>query len=211
MSWSRVVKHRRDQREHEKKTGSKSKKEKYMYPELDSSSDDSCYCFSSPENGEVHSYDRSSTESEGDDKEYSRKDGNSKSKLNHHSRTSEQVKYTNGHHEQVHTVNLPPRFEDMPITAPLAVPEDSDGSSQNSGCDFKEKETDVGSDQNQLSDTNHGNKTSDVEQGIIGIGMLEIEKEVENVFTHVSSSESLEEIADEENSSEIPLNRGGLV
>lgn len=211
MSWSRVVKHRRDQREHEKKTGSKSKKEKYMYPELDSSSDDSCYCFSSPENGEVHSYDRSSTESEGDDKEYSRKDGNSKSKPNHHSRTSEQVKYTNGHHEQVHTVNLPPRFEDMPITAPLAVPEDSDGSSQNSGCDFKEKETDVGSDQNQLSDTNHGNKTSDVEQGIIGIGMLEIEKEVENVFTHVSSSESLEEIADEENSSEIPLNRGGLV
>lgn len=41
--------------------------------------------------------------------------------------------------------------------------------------------------------------------------MFEIEKEVENVFIYVFSLESLEEIVDEENSSEIFLNRGGLV
>lgn len=41
--------------------------------------------------------------------------------------------------------------------------------------------------------------------------MFEIEKEVENVFIYVFSLESLEEIVDEENSSEIFLNKGGLV
>lgn len=41
--------------------------------------------------------------------------------------------------------------------------------------------------------------------------MFEIEKEVENVFIYVFSLESLEEIVDEENLSEIFLNRGGLV
>ena len=211
MSWSRVVKHRKDLKENERRTGFKSKKEKYIYPELDTSSDDSCDCFSSPENGEAQRCEeRSSTESEGDDKEYSIRNTTSECRPAFCLRTSEQV---NGNHEQVQTVNLLPRFEDLPLSAPLAVPEDSDGSSQNSGCDSKEKETNAGTGQNQLSscDNNHENKTSDDDQGIIGRGMLEIEKQVENVFTHVSSSESLEEIADEENSGEIPVNRGGII
>lgn len=217
MSWSRVVKHRRDRREQEKKAGSKSKREPYIYPELGSSSDDSCDCFSSPENGNLHkSGVGSSTESEGDEREYSEKNKSSNSKLNLPSRATEQVDFANhanGHHEQVQNVNFPPRFDDMPISAPLAVPEDSDGSSQNSGCDSNEKETETLTNENKLSsqNSNHENKTSDYEQGIIGKDMLEIEEQVEEVFTHASSSESLEEIADDDNSSEIQENRGGIV
>jgi hypothetical protein len=216
MSWSRVVKHRRDRREQEKKAGSNSKKEPYIYPELGSSSDDSCDCFSSPENGNLRKNGGgSSSESEGHERDYSEKDGSSTSKLNLPSRTNEQADFpnqANGHHEQVQNVtNFLPRFEDMPISAPLAVPEDSDGSSQNSGCDSNEKETVTNENTLSSHDTNHENKTSDNEQGIIGKGMLEIEEQVEEVFTHVSSSESLEEIADEDNSSEIQENRGGIV
>ncbi|XP_062598330.1 uncharacterized protein LOC134259741 [Saccostrea cucullata] len=214
MSWSRVVKQRRDRREQEKKVGSNSKREKYIYPELGSSSDDSCDCFSSPEKLEFHRNEvGSSSESDGDDKEYSSRRRSFHSKPNVPCTTNEQVSFTNGHHEQVQNINLPPRFEDMPISAPLAVPEDSDGSSQNSGCDSNDRETETVSKENQATanESQNENKTSDDEQGIIGENMLEVEEQVEEVFTHLSSSESLEEIADEDNSSEIQENSGGVL